>query len=257
MVGGLSEALLPMKGSIMSTRCIAPNEIKEGDFAKYIEGTASQSVRDHIAGCSACAAQVKALAQADRVLRRHLLRASCPSADALLGYVTRTLPADQQKHIAHHLKECPRCAAEVQELEQAEDTPGSLLWQQVARTARDLIRAVIIPPRPELILALRGSPHSLVLLRAGDLNIALDVEASDSGLLFLIRGRVMKRGHPTLQVTGRPVRLIRHDAVIARQEVDELGYFVFEEIPPGEYRLVLEYGDADVIVPDIHLPPEP
>lgn len=241
----------------MDTRCIAPRELEEGDFVRYMEGTASQLVRDHIAGCPACAAQVEALTQVDRVLRRYLFRASCPSADALLGYVTRTLPADEQKRIARHVRECPHCAAELQELEQVEDAPGPPLWQQVVRTARAVIEAVTILPRPELIPALRGSAHPLSLFRASDLDIALGIEAFDPGPVFRIRGRVMKQGSPASQVIGHPVLLVRHDTVVAHQEVDELGYFVFEEIPPGEYKLALEYGDATVIIPDIHLSPEP
>ena len=240
----------------MTAKCIAPGEIKEGDLVKYVEGTASQPVRDHIARCPACAAQVKALAQVDRALREGLFRASCPSADSLLGYVTRILPADEQRRVAQHVKECPHCAAEVRELEQAKTAPISLLWEQVLRTARAIIEAITVPPRPELVPALRGSPHPLSLFRAGDLDIALGVEISGPGPVFRIRGRVMKQGSPASQVIGHPVRLIRQDRVVAHQEVDELGHFVFEGVSPGEYELVLDYNDADVVIQHIRLSAE-
>ena len=240
----------------MTVKCIAPDEIKEGDVVRFIEGTAPQPVRDHIARCPACAAEVKALAQVDRALRERLFRASCPSADALLGYVTRTLPTDERKRIARHIKECPHCAAEVRELQQAEITSVSLLWEQVIRTARAIIEAIVILPRPELAPALRGTPHPLGLFRAGDLDIALGIEASGPGPVFRIRGRVMKQGSPASEAVGHPVRLIQQDTVIARQQVDELGYFVFEGVSPGRYELVLDYADADVVIRDIRLPPE-
>ena len=235
--------------------CIAPDEIKEGDLMEYVEGTAPQRVRDHVARCPACAAQAAALAQVDHTLRERLFRASCPTADVLLGYVTRTLPAGERRRVARHIEECPHCAAEVQELEQAGVASVPTLWQQVARAARALIEAIAVPPRPELVPALRGSSHHLRLFRAGDLDIALGSEVSGPGPVFRVRGRVMEQGIPSSRLAGHVVRLVQQDTVVARQQVDELGYFVFEEVPPGEYDLVLDYTDADIVIRHISLSP--
>ncbi len=240
----------------MTMKCIAPEEIKEGDLMNYVEGTASQSVREHISRCPACAAQAEALAQMDRALRRRLFRSTCPSSDTLLGYVTGTLLPDERKYVARHLKECPHCAGEVEELKQAGVTSVSLLRQQIMRTARAIVEAVAVPPRPELALALRGKPYRLTLFSAGDLSIALGSEISGPGPVFRLRGRVMEDGVPAFHIAGNPVRLTRQSKVVDRKQVDGLGYFVFDRVSPGEYGLVLEHVDSDVMIKNIRLSSE-
>jgi len=244
--------------------CIAPHEIKEGDLLAYVEDAAAvpQRVRDHIARCPACAAQVKALAQVDCALQEHLFRAACPPPDDLLNYVTAMLPPDARAVVARHVADCPHCAADVRALEEAGKTaPGPDLWQQVTRLARALIEAIPVPPRRELAAALRGAPQPMRLFRAGDLDIALDIVLSkaqdgkrrEGEPAFDVRGRVMQRGRPAPQVVGRAAYLVQQERVVVYQTVDDLGYFLFEAVPAGEYDVVLEQADADVVVRGIKI----
>jgi len=232
-------------------KCVAPVEIKQGDLMEVLQGTAPPQVADHVARCPACAAQVAALAQADRVLRASLFRASCPAADDLLCYASGTLPPGERRQVAQHLGLCPHCAADVRELEQAGVAAESGWRQQVARTARALIEALAVPPRLDLAPARRGVPGQPRLYRAGELDIALGGEAAGSA--FRVHGRVMQRGAPAPHFAGCTARLVRHDVVIAHQRVSELGHFSFEDLPPGVYDLVLEQPDADIVIRRISL----
>ena len=49
----------------MDKRCIAPQEIQEGDLLAYIEGEASSAVVRHVAHCAACAQEVQSLREVD------------------------------------------------------------------------------------------------------------------------------------------------------------------------------------------------
>jgi hypothetical protein len=54
---------------MMTTDCIAPHEIKEGDLVAYLEGAASKAVNDHISRCHFCQAEVKELKQLDDLIK--------------------------------------------------------------------------------------------------------------------------------------------------------------------------------------------
>jgi photosystem II stability/assembly factor-like uncharacterized protein len=62
----------------MVEQCIAPGEIQEGDLVAYIEGVASGRVARHIAGCPACAAEVKALRVTDALFSSALRQVNGP-----------------------------------------------------------------------------------------------------------------------------------------------------------------------------------
>jgi hypothetical protein len=279
---------------MMMENCINPNEIQEGDLLAYAEDADAepQRVREHVARCPACAAQVEALRETDCVLRAVFTHDLCPTPDALLSYVLDMLPPEDRYQIARHLVACPRCAADVQALQEAgEDAAASApadavpelnLWQQVARFARALVEAVSVAPRPALLPALRGVPYPMQLFRASDLDIALLSKVSASTLdevsdrhpplstlgkvsdrhpppsstldevsdrhPFHLRGRIMQRGTPAPQAVGHPVHLLQGDRVITTQTVDDLGYFVFDHIPPGTYDVLLEGTDTDIVI---------
>ncbi len=303
--------------------CIEPNEIHEGDLLAYAENAdaAPQRVRDHVARCPACAAQVEVLRKTDRALQTVFAQELCPTSDALLGYVLDVLSPEEHRDVTCHIAACPRCAADVRILQEANaerdfsvpdvpesDRPIPDFWQQVARFARVLIEAVSISPRPELLPALRGRPHPMQLFRARGLDIALLSERSASGdastlgedsdqhppppsMLaevsdqhpppsstlgedsdrhpppsstlgevsdrhpsherFRLRGRIMQGGTPAPQAVGHAAYLVQDDCVIITQTVDDLGYFVFDDIPPGAYDILLEQADADIMIRDM------
>ena len=53
--------------------CIAPEEIQEGDLVAYLEGDAPLRVKDHIARCAFCAAEIEALRKIDALFWGALL----------------------------------------------------------------------------------------------------------------------------------------------------------------------------------------
>jgi hypothetical protein len=87
----------------------------------------------------------------------------------------------------------------------------------------------------------------IALSKAQDVKIE-DGERRAGEPVFDVRGRVMQHGRPAPHVVGHDAYLVQQEQVVAHQPVDDLGYFLFEAVPAGEYDVVLEHADADVVV---------
>ncbi len=228
--------------------CIAPDEIREGDLMAYVEGDASMRVKDHVARCPACTAEVQALTRANRSLLVNLYRVSCPATETLTQYQTNLLQPDEKRQIADHLKTCPHCMAELRKIAGA-DLPASGVWQWPSSIVRAVIEAVLVPLRPELAMAARGGEPRQRLYRADDLEIIVGIgPVAPSRGSWRVRGRVTHQGQAASEAITQPAYLVRQEQVVSSDIVDELGYFAFNDIIPGEYDLWFEGPEADIVV---------
>lgn len=228
--------------------CVAPEEIREGDLLAYVEGCASQQVKEHIAHCLSCTAEAAALAKLDRVLAAAFHRASCPDTEVLVQYQVGLLPVRERRQVERHVQVCLLCAGELRRLS-ALDGPRHSLWEEMRRAARAVIEAVRMEPPPHLAVAVRGGRFSQRLYRAGELNVVLGSEPLQPPRdLWRLRGRVTHNGLAVAELTGSTVRLVQESRVVASQLVDDLGYFSFGKLAAGQYDLWLERVETDIVV---------
>lgn len=228
--------------------CVAPEEIREGDLLAYVEGRASQQVKEHVARCPPCTAEAAALAKIDRALSAVLYRASCPATEVLVQYQAGLLPVRERRRIEGHLRVCSLCAGELRRLS-ALDAPQRSLWEEMRRAARTVIEAVRMEPPLRLAAAVRGGRFSQWLYRAGELDVVLGSEALQPPRdLWRLRGRVTHGGLAEAELTGSTVRLVQESRIVAIQTVDDLGYFSFDRLAAGQYNLWLERPETDVVV---------
>jgi hypothetical protein len=229
-------------------RCIDPDEILEGDLLAYVEGAASQQVRDHIARCPFCAAEAASLAHVDRLLSAALYREDCPATEMLVQYQAGLLPTQEKRQIAQHIELCSLCSDELQRIA-ALDAPQRSLWEELRRSARTVLEALHIEPPAQLAHAVRGDPYHPHLYRVNQLDITLGtVTSQEGGSLCTVKGRVTHHGIAVMNMTGQSVRLVRRDRIVDVQAIDELGYFSFDRLAPDEYDVWVETAEADIVV---------
>jgi hypothetical protein len=157
----------------------------------------------------------------------------------------RLLPSREQKQVASHVKTCSYCLSELRRLARA-DLATSSAKQWIPDIARQVIEAVLAPPTTEWAIAARGGKHRQQRYQAGDLEIIVGVEPTANR--WCVRGRVIRQGRAADDVIGRPAYLALQDQVITTEQVDETGYFVFEDVSPGKYELWVEHPKADIVV---------
>lgn len=86
-----------------------------------------EDVRLHVEQCELCQRDLLNYKQVNHALLSALYRKECPDSMALSAYAMNMLPRDEQIPIQLHLRVCPLCTAEVDEVRQFfTDTEGIL-----------------------------------------------------------------------------------------------------------------------------------
>lgn len=235
--------------------CLFPPALSEGQLGAYVEGEATRDITEHIAHCPPCQQRATRLAQQQRRLAAALYRAACPSSLELGEYQLHLLSPGQMQTIQAHLQSCPHCNRELAELRgfladepalsPIETGPGFLapLRVLIAQLVDHVTQANPLGGPTPALAGLRGAPEEQYVYAAGEIQVILEVKDDPEHLdrrviLGLILGLVLSE--PTT------VRLMQVGQTLATQAVDELGNFVFSDLPPGQYELTLYTPDSEV-----------
>ncbi|MCL4266138.1 MAG: hypothetical protein KJ069_23210 [Anaerolineae bacterium] len=236
----------------MTTKCVNPQEIREGDLLAYMAGAARQEVGKHIAQCPYCAVEVAALRLLEVDFQVALERAYCPETDVLLQYHMRMLPAAERQQVQNHVLNCPDCQVELRHFL---PQPTPLSWiEQLQRAGRTLVEAIQLPPPMQPAFVMRGSAQE-ESYQAGNYQIVLAKEppiAAENR--WGLEGQVIHNENPTAIILQGRVSLRQTDTLIAQDEVDSFGYFGLANIAAGIYTLHIELQVDDIIVNNVTIP---
>lgn len=238
--------------------CIAPYEITEEQLLAYADGEGDQNTIDHIRRCAYCTEQARALAADQVILRALLHRAECPDPHTLAEFHLGLLAADEQTAVQEHLRHCPDCAAEINELDHflQEVTQPVPVSTPEPRLRRLIARPVSLPSglaARQPALALRGAaavPPDVY--QADDVRVVVGLEADGlrAGRKMLL-GFTTRVDQPLESLTGAHVQLNRLGETIALEQVDTLGNFVFCDLSSGEYELVVFTSQEQIVIENI------
>ena len=247
----------------MSMVCTSPPELNDRDLLAYIDGEAADQVAAHLGRCPHCRERAGRLTVLQNRLTTRLYRITCPSPAELGDYHLDMLPDDQTATVAQHLAECPHCTRELAQLtdfladlEPALE-PGPLT--RVRERARVLIARLAGGGREAGPLAqpafapayagVRGESEEPYLFQADDVQIAVEVQddAERPGrkvILGLIMG---------IEPTGLEVHLWQSEQRIAVVPVDELSNFVFSNVAPSNYELILSGPEVEIHMQELQV----
>jgi hypothetical protein len=236
------------------SECVNPAEIEEGDLMAYVDGEADQRVVNHIRRCAFCAEKAEAYGRIQETLRAVLHRTSCPSPETLGDFYLNVLPPGQKLVMAKHLRDCPHCARELEEYSITSPEDISLgVMEHLKETITSVIEALLIPPRPQPA-AVRGRAAHQWFYRADDLNILSGFQPS-AGRRGTLSGVIIPRGARSgdlaqrlSPLVGTQIGLFKQDEPMRSEPVNELGHFVFEDIPPGEYDLTFDWQGQMILI---------
>jgi hypothetical protein len=228
--------------------CVHPGEIAADDLVAYARGEAAPAVVAHVERCPACRDEAASYTRLDHVLSAGLFRLHCPETIVLGEYALGMLPPARAREIAEHLVECRHCLAERQSfgsyLAESDEVPlpGGA---GVLTTLRRLLARPIVQPSA-LALGLRGSASDeSTTYEADGLHVTLSVQrAARAGKAVLV-GLVEEAA--SRGFGGRAI-LLAGDRELQAQAVDDLGNFVFEDVPSGSYRVEVTVPDAVVVL---------
>lgn len=239
---------------VTQVKCIDPGRVSPIDLVAFADGDAPDWLVQHVRGCSFCAAQVRDFARTERRLRGLFYRAECPSPQRLGEYDLNLLSPEDRLVVAAHVLDCPRCVDELRTLRgfMADDLDEALGANPLPRRIQRII-ARFIPASPRAAYAgLRGAAHtSAQTFRAGDVTISMEWRPGSRAGLATLVGLVLS--DIGTNVEEREIRLIRvadpsADGSPRTERTDDLGNVLFDDLPPGSYRLEVDLDDATIVV---------
>jgi hypothetical protein len=227
-------------------RCIAPGTVSDEDLLAWARGDADVAVREHLEHCAYCRDEASALAQAESKLHHTLFRRTCPPSMTIGEYALGMLEAEQAIAIAEHLLECPHCAEERRRFAAFLAEPDEPLpaGGAVGRLLRRLFAQPVASAQPAM--AVRGAEDERTRTYEVDgYELTVSVQAAAGGPDRVLAGLLLADQPPA---EGAAVRLYAGDRLLHSTEMDDLGNFILERVPAGDYRLELNLPDAVIVV---------
>ena len=257
--------------------CSEPGTIRDEELLAYLAGERVRpGVQQHLARCQSCSAKLTDYRRMELSLTRKLYRWDCPPNQVLGEYQLGLLSNERATAVQLHLSSCVLCAVEMATLSQflANDPllvervsvqPSSLNNHHSQREVKPLagrlrdksgtqIRRVIatfLPPQPRFayqreVASTEVWPRSY---SAADFSISIQLERGTSrrDSLQLI-GFVTRKGIRLEALQGIPVVLSSQTNAVYKQNIDELGNFVFSSISPATYTLELQLPDSTIVI---------
>ncbi|MBN1874094.1 MAG: zf-HC2 domain-containing protein [Anaerolineae bacterium] len=231
------------------TSCIDPCELEEGALSAFLENPHDARTAAHLARRPHCAAQVAAYRQTLALLETLLYRQACPAVEMLALYQLNLTTPVERLVIAAHVRDCPHCQRELDELAQNDDT--SSLFDRLRQGVGVLIAAPVSTFR-QPATSLRGETPPLLRFRAGDLEIHLSQQPGHSLGQRTLLGRLTSLATVTPPEPGTEIWLWRSDFASATV-IEADGIFTFENVEPGQYSLGLEWQGTAVSVPEVEI----
>ena len=207
----------------------------------FLDGEADQGLKLHLQQCGHCRKRVEVLRREQKLLTSRLYRVSCPSTEELGEFYLRILPSDRMLIISKHLRECPHCTREIDQLKEflinLAPSPESNLLQQTKRLIAQLVSGQgTSGVAGELSFALRGKAEGPITFEAEGIVIVLDVQPAIEGKVSVL-GQVAADDQDLW--TGSTVTLKQTDGARSTDSLDDLGAFRFEQVSSGSILIMI------------------
>lgn len=176
----------------------------------------------------------------EQLLLALFYRHSCPEPETLGDYFLGRLPSGKRLAVAQHLRRCPHCTEELSffgEEDETEKEAGELTtWlRRVVSRVRWAITAPDLLPTP----AVRGTPYTQQAYQTEGAHIVIEISPARAGYRRL---DLMGQIQPAEAAADVDLWNAGTAATLETQPVDEMGYFEFRQLSPGDYFLCLQ-GD--------------
>ena len=232
--------------------CISPPELEVRLLMAFLDGEADPETRLHLQQCDYCRDRAKTLEREQKLLTSRLHRASCPSTVELGEFHLRMLPSDQMLMVSQHVRECPLCTREIEQLKEylsdlAPGTEGNLLRQ----TKRLVAQLVSGRGAGKPALELRGTGEGPLTFETEGAVIVLDIQPANAGKVNIF-GQVAADDQDLW--TGSTITLNQADGSMTTDTLNDLGGFHFEQVSSGSIQImILSPHAVEVQIPKIEV----
>lgn len=227
--------------------CISPSAPEDQILLAYLDGKSDSDIAIHLEQCGYCQARVKALSTTQGVLKSKLYRSLCPTSVEVGEYYLHLLHPARMLVVAQHVRECPHCTSEVNQLQDFLNDLAPKQENKLTEQAKTLL-ARLVPknkagtPSPVLRGAGGNAP---MMFEVDDIVVILDTKMAADGKISIL-GQIAA-DEPN-DWTGAVVELRQAQQLEVSTTIDDLGTFHCESILPGLKDLRIIPSQAPVII---------
>lgn len=221
----------------MQERC----DLEESILVGYIAGLATAEQRAAVEAQPGCLALARRLAAEAARIEALLYRLTCPEPDQLVAYQEHELQGNDLLTLRLHLDRCERCQEDLALLAAMDAVP--LERSGPLAGMRQLFEAIL---QPALTLQMKGQTH---IYAAPIIQISLTLGRSSRDLpRWTMTGELSDADGGLFEELVDEVQLKHDESIQSTTTVDEERIFVFRDLEPGQYDLVVVTANADVVV---------
>jgi hypothetical protein len=247
------------------TDCVNPTQVEETDYMAYLDGHQRPGFLEHLGICPYCQDEVEAYASTALILTDGLNliqapeRANCPDTLSLAEYAWGFASPKAIKQVKAHLAKCIYCQQEYQQ-QQTWASEAAEASKKVGEPTSWLKRIVGVlqdstQPRSGMALGLRGNDQDFpVTYQAEGIAVSVTVQnASVQRYDLQVMGLVFTEDqNEPLNPEGGEARLMQGNQILARDTLDDMGNFFFEEVKPVDFDLEIQLQDRIVLIPSLY-----
>ncbi len=226
--------------------CISPSAPEDKILLAYLDGKSDSEIALHLEHCQYCQERVKALSATQNILISRLYRNSCPSSVEVGEYHLHLLTPARMLVVAQHVRECPHCTSEVNQLQEFLHDLAPKPENKLGEQAKTLL-AHLVPKNKAGTSSpvLRGAGNAPMMFEVDDIVVILDTKMAADGKISIL-GQVAA-DEPN-DWTGAVVELRQAQRLEVSTTIDDLGTFHCEGILPGMKDLRIIPSQAPVII---------
>jgi hypothetical protein len=225
--------------------------LEDWELDRLADGEGTPEMEQTLANSPADQQRLQAIRQEEQSLHRALFRADCPSTLTLGEWQFGMVASHIAQRIQNHLASCPHCTAELADIQSAMNAPVS-----VATAREPLLRRLVMKLESLMDEVAGNTAASPVALRGetwsglysnGDYMISLTKRRAAGG--YSLQGSVIM---PEPNNKGQAqLTLKQSESVVVQSPLSSAATFVFDQIPPGRYELIVTTTSSELIVPEL------
>lgn len=250
-----------------SLHTLAPTDEELLSLA-YDEGALPEEKREHLDQCEICQQRLTTYRRTNSRLLSKLYRSACPGAVELNYYCLGVVPEEERVSIASHLLNCPACAGDVVEIRrmQAAFEPFPPAAFSLPAAARRLFATLVVQQAQPVTRDMAPSTGWPRQYRAETIDLSLHLSRAANGATMLLgiitsidptepvdafeRTRVELYPAPGLVADEKEEGQGYEEAAapLLTTEIDDVGNIVLEDIPVGDYFMIVRLPDLEVVI---------
>lgn len=226
--------------------CIFSTPLTDDALLIYLDEPTDTTIGEHLRLCEACAQRARAWQKVNQKLHRSLNRLECFTPQELGEYHSQLLSPERHQALERHLNQCPHCQRELALTRKflEANSPNEQETKRPFGEAARVFVAQLIGPSFTPAANLRGATTGPRIYQFEQYQLLLETQPSlAQPNQYQAQGTFLG-----VEPEGWELQFWLETELMHTLQLDELGAFLVDGLPSGQYTLVLTSPDQTIVI---------